>query len=135
MFLQIREGAVQIKKIVCTGLRSPRYKYTSATLHHLSTFTIAQTLSNLCCSADPKTPQIQIVAQDPDYTVRDELLPRSIEPCITFVEDPQGFLDIDESTFVITAFLPFCVPPHLIVADTFHSRDGPAEFLCDKTRT
>ena len=129
------QSCVQIKKIVCIGLGSLRRNASNRVLNdfqealqHFTAFTIASTLDLIYKAEDPKAPPIQIIAQDPSYTEKDKILLKEGYTNLTFVDDPEGFLAIDEHTLVITAFLPWDVPLVQICADL----GRPAGFICDK---
>ena len=131
-FHMASQGSVQIKKIVCLGLGSllePDMS-TPGLLQHLAAFTIARKLNACYKSVDPNCPPIKIFAQDPSYSESDRILLQRIDP-ITFVSDPQGFLEIDENTLVISFCLPFEVPLMQMLPDIFGSNCGPAGILSD----
>lgn len=126
------QGSVRIGKIVCLGLGSLFDPDMSCEgiLQHLAAFTIAIKLHSCYKTVEPDCPPIKIVAQDPCYSEADRILLRSIGE-ITFVSDPQAFLEIDEHTLVLTFCLPFAVPLMQILADMFEPGKGPAALLCD----
>jgi hypothetical protein len=131
-FYMASQGSVQIKKIVCLGLGAllDSDMSTPGLLQHFAAFTIARKLNACYKSVDPDCPPIKIFVQDPSYSESDRILLQRIDP-ITFVSDPQGFLEIDENTLVISFALPFGVPLMQILADIFESNSGPAGIIGD----
>ncbi|KAF2276373.1 uncharacterized protein EI97DRAFT_376862 [Westerdykella ornata] len=133
---QFQAGAkdnVQIKKIVCFGLGClQKGKWSGqCILQYFAAFTIAETLNEIYQAEDESTPDIQIFFQEVKYPELDRDIWRkhAYKPSKP-VDDPHGFLLIDENTFVIAPHIPNCVPVLQICADVVEG--GPAGFICDR---
>lgn len=110
-----------IKKIVCFGL---------GTLHadseiRLETYhrqhALMQTLRTLI--SEQQKHDVQIFCQDPGYDTVDEEILKGLD--MTIVDDPSGFLKVDNETFVISIYPDVCV--RQIIADM----PRPAAMLCN----
>ncbi|KAH9877935.1 hypothetical protein J1614_003152 [Plenodomus biglobosus] len=127
-----------IRKIVCLGLgqlNTNKTWYVSA-IQHMAVFTMAKKFEQLNKAKDPEAGPVKIIFQDPCYLEKDRQLLKWLYRSpgdIEFVSDPQGLLEIDSNTMVVTAFLPIGVPLMQILADLFMvaPKEGPAMLLCD----
>jgi hypothetical protein len=131
-FREASKSSTRIKKIVCMGLGSLDLNKGNdqSALQHMAVITIAKTL-NEAYAADDHQP-IRIICQDPNYRAHDKYLWPMGYNHFDFVDNPDGFLHIDENTLVVTAFLPVGVPLMQICADICRESGGPAGFICDK---
>lgn len=123
----------QITKIVGFGIGSLHWK--SAIIQYFTILTIVETLEVAYRLRNPLSPAIELVFQDPYYDARDKLLFRYIFPRqVRIVDDPQGFLELDRNSLVVTCHLPIDVPLLQIIADMFWEdrKNGPAGFICDR---
>ncbi|KAF2638294.1 hypothetical protein P280DRAFT_529141 [Massarina eburnea CBS 473.64] len=149
----VRESAVKmprVKNIICFGLGSFAHRYgdchcksgeveVNMITQHLTALTIAETLEEYCINQttvgqvqDP----IPIILQDPGYVDIDRTLLSELSPRFETRDDPDGFLAIDENSFVITIA---CVAPvYEVLADLTAAGDcgrGPAGILGDEVNT
>jgi hypothetical protein len=128
----------QIKKIVgfglgrLQGMRWGTRGDSQEVLQHLTAFSIAEMLNTIYQAQDPSTEPIKVVFQDPLYTPKDEILLREAYPHgpVAFVADPDGFLEVDDNTLVMSAFITKCCPVMQICTDLCR----PAGFLCDSMK-
>ncbi|KAH7113831.1 hypothetical protein B0J11DRAFT_445641 [Dendryphion nanum] len=122
-----------ITKVVGFGIGSLHWK--SAMIQYFTILTIVETLEVAYRLRNPLSPSIELVFQDPYYDARDKFLFQSIisQP-VRLVDDPQGFLELDKNSLVVTCHLPIDVPLLQIIADMFWDdrKNGPAGFICDK---
>lgn len=141
-FLKAATSSVRITKIVCFGFGAMAVakkgklegKYEANglfdPLQYLSAITIANTLNEAYQEDDDETPPVRIILQDPMYTDIDlDTWPQYYSD-IEVVEDPAGFLHLDEHTLVMTNGLHLSVPLMQICADLLP--EGPAGFIIDK---
>jgi hypothetical protein len=131
----------KVNKIVCFGLGSFSRQYGSCyceksvvnnemMLQHLTALTIAETLEEVYVDKAISDHRIAIILQDPEYTDIDVPLFSELSDRFSIVEDPDGFLVIDQNTFVIHFCCP--VPIYEIVADLTAAGEcgkGPAGVL------
>ena len=138
----IRIGAGKLKtpitKIVCIGLgklNSDPAFYQSA-LQHMSVISIAKCIDAFNRAEHPKSPPVQIIAQDPCYEPCDHILLQQLTttPIDFTLSDPGTLLAIDPNTLVVSAYLPTSVPLMQIVADMFAQEQGPAMMLWDQVK-
>jgi hypothetical protein len=121
------EDHVPIRKIVCFGLggfsaRDKEFRARS----HVQTAAIKTIASALTKHPEANDYDIPCYSQDPDYTDPDiELLKRlGVIP----LQDPRGFIEVDENTLVYTVAPD--VPVRQIVADL----QWPAALICNTIR-
>ncbi|KAF2116590.1 hypothetical protein BDV96DRAFT_598476 [Lophiotrema nucula] len=116
-----------ITQIVCIGLGIPQGEGEDEDdpevekrnyVQHLAVRDMAQELARL------QNTDVRVFAQDPQYNEDDKTLLEKLS--ITIVNDPEAFLKIDESTFVVAICTSF--PVRQVVADLFLERGtkGPA---------
>ncbi|KAF2036286.1 hypothetical protein EK21DRAFT_106388 [Setomelanomma holmii] len=108
--VQGMKDAPAINAIVCFALGSlceTQHRGLSAT-QHMAAVTIANELRKNYQAAYQECDPIRIIAQDPAYVAADiELLQTAFELPIEVVQDLDGLLAIDASTFVMTVFPTF----------------------------
>ncbi|KAF2255505.1 hypothetical protein BU26DRAFT_512477 [Trematosphaeria pertusa] len=141
----------RIEKIICFGLGSissfpewypgfgdqypgwlSRMSTRNYILQHLGAVTIAATLNEVYGKVTDRPP-IRILAQDPGYTDTDRSILSELEIPMEIINDPEGFLAIDESTFIMTCRC--AAPVYEIAADLTASSQcgrGPAAFIADE---
>ncbi|PSN66094.1 hypothetical protein BS50DRAFT_635260 [Corynespora cassiicola Philippines] len=120
----------KITKIVGFGLGSLEMSGDKQhILQYLTAATIAGFLNQEYRRLEPNHEDMEIALQDPAYTSLDRyFLPRCYGRT-RIVENPDGFLEIDEHTLVMAPFLPIEVPFLQICADI---PGGPAGIFCNK---
>ncbi|KAF2706066.1 hypothetical protein K504DRAFT_460151 [Pleomassaria siparia CBS 279.74] len=125
---------VPIRKIVGIGLgpiREDKHLY-GGILQYMAVFTIAATLDAANRAVDANHAKIRIILQDPAYQPKDKMLLEWLyRGQVEMMRDPDGILAIDESTLVISAFLPNSVPLMQVIADMFDPGTGPAGIMVD----
>jgi hypothetical protein len=95
-------------KLIGFGLGSMELRGTDSTyLQHAALVTICETITAM------GHPTPDMFCQDPDYSEADEELLSSLN--INILRDPQGFLKVDDTTFVLS-FYPD-IPVKQIIAD------------------
>ena len=104
-----KQPAVPIRKIVCFALGSLDIVNNESPASFIQHAAAAMFAAQLGKPGHP----LKVFAQDPLYRQEDEEVLRSIG--ITAVADPQGFLEVDESSLVIS-ILPN-IPVRQIIAD------------------
>ena len=110
------QGITKIVAFACGRFSSvtPNSRYSRANARsgaqHALIFTLHDTLSNMW-NGDPK--KIKCYAQDPAYTATDKSLLE--QAGVTILNDPEAFLEVDESTVVLSVSPNVCV--RQIVAD------------------
>jgi hypothetical protein len=126
----VASNAAQVTNIVCIGNGSFGFGFASV-MQHIVASSIAGDLTSLYEEYGQRIPTpIAIVVQDPAYTANDELLLSRFPTPIRVVADPESFLGIDESSFVMSCYP--VVPVKQMVADLvadFASGKGPAPVL------
>ncbi|KAF2657766.1 hypothetical protein K491DRAFT_714229 [Lophiostoma macrostomum CBS 122681] len=139
IFPKVAKETKEINKIVCFGLgpvQQIRYKVSQehpavgpdgAFDQHLAARDIADTLDRVNGSGRPR---VKICVQDLAYKAVDRVLLNDLG--FELVEDPHGWLKIDEHTLVFHAFCPF--RPYEMIADLTHEYGGPAAILGDIPR-
>ncbi|KAH3979317.1 hypothetical protein HBI25_121700 [Parastagonospora nodorum] len=112
------EDLVQVRKVVCFGLGSLRFKedLTSCLNQHFFAFHIASRLNAVRNEHDGN---VRVLLQDLGYTPLDKLLLAEgyTGGQLGFVCEPDGLLEIDEHTMVIGIYLPMYFPLLQICAD------------------
>ncbi|KAF2635771.1 hypothetical protein P280DRAFT_484428 [Massarina eburnea CBS 473.64] len=135
---------MRVKKIVCFGLGNMRtargeddtcYRDMHANqMQHLVACTIANTLSAMYAMHDANTMEIEggnntdkieILSQDPAYDAVEKKVLSSFSPPIQVLDDPHGFLSVDEHTLTMPVFCS--QPTEEIIADLLPN--GPAAML------
>jgi hypothetical protein len=130
----------EINKIVCLCLGSMQTRFKMSRQHpalghltqspdssfdqHLAARDIADTLDRV---NGPETLPVKVYVQDGAYKDVDKVLLKDFG--FEIVEDPHGWLKIDEHTLVFHAFCPF--RPYEMIADLTHDYGGPAGILGD----
>jgi hypothetical protein len=128
-----------ITKIVCIGLGAIKHTpafYQSA-LQHMAAFSIARTIENSYKIQGLFQKTIDIILQDPCYSLKDiQLLKAIYSGPLVHATDPEGILAIDSHTIVMTAHLPVTMPLMQIIADLSegHEENQPAAILCDNMK-
>lgn len=126
-----------ITKIVCFGLGAITHEkaFYESSLQHMTAFSIAERLKKAYRDKYNHESPVEIILQDPCYTQKDyELLNKMYSGGpLTFVSDPDGILEINANTIVLTALLPVTYPLMQIITDLFHGKEGegPAAIICD----
>ncbi|EAW11002.1 SRR1 family protein [Aspergillus clavatus NRRL 1] len=116
-----------IKKIVCFALGTmDRLNTRCATRSHMQHAAVETVAEALKKRQNHRSDEIQCFAQDPAYDDVDLELLRIIG--ITRLEDPKGFLEIDEATFV------FSVSPNVPVKQIVADVQWPAAMLWNTVR-
>ncbi|KAH1719303.1 hypothetical protein KXX35_006201 [Aspergillus fumigatus] len=116
-----------ITKIVCFGLGTlGRLNTRSAARSHTQHAAVGTMVQALKARQDNGTEEIRCFAQDPAYDEVDIALLRSID--ITPLDDPKGFLAVDESTLV------FCVSPNVPVKQIIADVQWPAAMIWNTVR-
>jgi hypothetical protein len=116
-----------INKIVCFGLGTlGRLNTRSAARSHTQHAAVRTMVRALKARQANSTEQIRCFAQDPAYDEVDIALLRSIG--ITPLDDPKGFLAVDESTLV------FCVSPNVPVKQIIADVQWPAAMIWNTVR-
>ncbi|KAF1955252.1 hypothetical protein CC80DRAFT_505609 [Byssothecium circinans] len=150
MLLKCAVKMPRVEKIVCIGLGSFARRYGSCYCaqskvkiniiqQHLLAITIAETLEEYYIqqgTAREDLEQIPIILQDPGYIDMDKTLLTELSPRFSVVEDPEGFLAIDETSFVI--HIACSAPVAEVLADLTAAGDcgkGPAGILGDEMVT
>ncbi|KAF2872988.1 hypothetical protein BDV95DRAFT_568507 [Massariosphaeria phaeospora] len=127
--LQGMQHTAQVTNIVCIG-HGKLDSSPESVVQHLAALTIAEHLTALYEDASqPLASPITIVAQDPAYSDTDKTVLSLLKPGIAVVDDPAGFLAINEGSLVMSAYPS--VPVKQIVADlsaAFPAK-GPAAML------
>lgn len=128
----LKENALKsrpIKRIVCFALG--RLETDSSYAQHLAVCDIADTLQSLYTEADGGPVEaLPIYSQDPHYSpAHRKLLKTRLPHPITVLDDPKGFLAIDQNTLVMSAFCPVHVLE--IVADLL-APSTPAAILTNE---
>jgi hypothetical protein len=134
--IMIRKHSDQLKnvdKVICFALGALMHSRACSYVQHLAARTIADTLNELNKERNVEertvAGEICILAQDPAYCssctaiLKDELDIRA-------VTDLEGFLTVDQNTFVL-CFAP-AGPITGIIADLTRESGGPAAMLCDR---
>ncbi|KAL5120015.1 hypothetical protein ACEQ8H_002113 [Pleosporales sp. CAS-2024a] len=107
-----------VQKIVCFGLGqiSSRSELSDALLQHFFAFDLASRINRVHAK---DAAGVRVILQDPNYTpqVKDFLAGGFNEGSLEFVQDPDGVLEIDESTIVMGIYLPMYFPLLQICAD------------------
>lgn len=94
----------------------------SSLMQHCAAMTIASALDDFYAQQGLEVPPVRILVQDPHYTNSDLAILRSLNPNVECAEDPEGFLAIDEATFVV--FCHCVAPVYEIMADLAVSSGG-----------
>jgi hypothetical protein len=116
-----------ITKIVCFGLGTlGRLNTRSADRSHTQHAAVATMVQALKARQGKRNEEIKCFAQDPAYDEVDMALLRSIG--ITPLDDPKGFLAVDESTLV------FCVSPNVPVKQIIADVQWPAAMIWNTVR-
>ncbi|KAF1997966.1 hypothetical protein P154DRAFT_604998 [Amniculicola lignicola CBS 123094] len=106
--LEMMKDTALVDNIICIGNGSLKYYETDsdACSQHKVACTIAEELEKLYQRAGRNLEgQIKICAQDPFYTPNDkEILQQSSQGRFVFVDDPHGFLAINEKSLVMSCF-------------------------------
>jgi hypothetical protein len=130
-FERVAEKTVQIKKIVGLGLGTTDVfsnpGHFTCHFQHLALITMAEVLNRSYRAKDPSMRPIDIVLQDPEYESWDKEKWCKKYGHTRFVQNPHGFLEIDENTLVVSAFLPFSVPLLPMIMDLLPN--GPAGII------
>ena len=117
--VQKLKHTARISNIVCIGLGTlhtldPNQNH--SIIQHVVASALAQYLTRMYeAEGVPLEKPIRIIAQDPAYTSRDRQILSQLPVPIEVVTDPKGFLAINESSLVYSAFA--MVPVKQIVAD------------------
>ncbi|KAF2126352.1 hypothetical protein P153DRAFT_263948, partial [Dothidotthia symphoricarpi CBS 119687] len=130
------KSCIRIKKIACFGLGDFR-TYESGSfgnsLQYCVVFSIAGALNAIYAAQDAGAEPVQLFFQDPCYSEKDRLLIEGAgyKGKITLVQNPDGFLQVDQHTLVVGAYLPVSVPLVQICTEVA-GKGGPAGFIVDK---
>ena len=127
--LRPMKDMAQVTNIVCIGHGS-LWRGHESIIQHLAACSIAKELTIIYEEAGrPLNAPIQIFAQDPDYTENDKRLLSCLNPPIRVINDPEGFLAIDQSTLVMSCYPT--VPIKQIIGDLAVAMNscGPAALL------
>ncbi|KAI4666768.1 uncharacterized protein J4E79_002808 [Alternaria viburni] len=117
--VQKLKHTARISNIVCIGLGTLHTldpNKNNPIIQHVVASALAQYLTRMYeAEGMPLEKPIRIIAQDPAYTLRDRQILSKLPVPIEVVTDPEGFLAINESSLVYSAFA--MVPVKQIVAD------------------
>lgn len=118
---------MHIKKIVYFGFYSKEHDGRGAVyMQHLLLRDIVSKLNQIYGN-DTGSGSIQIIAQNRHYTNDDKTIAKDLLPRITFVDEPQGFLEIDSETLVIgLSAQEDGIPFRQIIADLASASRGAA---------
>jgi hypothetical protein len=126
----VASNAAQVTNIVCIGHGNLGFGFASI-MQHIVASSIAEDLTSLYKEYGQRLPTpITIIAQDPAYSANDKTLLSRFPTPIRVVADPEGFLGINESSFVMSCYPS--APVKQMVADLaadFASGKGPAAVL------
>lgn len=111
----VTSNAAQVTNIVCIG-HGGFGRELASIMQHIVASSIAKELASLYveCGKPLATP-ITITAQDPAYSASVEWLLSRLPTPIQIVVDPEGFLEINESSFVMSCYP--VVPVKQMIAD------------------